>query len=122
MRTMSLVRACLLIAATTSAVSCGFDPQPRSGTLACNPGGSGCCPDGYLCAGRGASTPEGLTTGTCWNRKDLPAEAVANVHDHTPAVTTDPACLVTDWLPPLTSEPLDGGGAALDGGPNGEGG
>jgi len=87
--------------------------------VACNPGGSGCCPDGYLCVGRGASTPEGLTTGTCWNRKDLPAEALLATHDYTPAVASDPACLVTDWLPPVTAGPPDGGGTALDAGQGG---
>jgi hypothetical protein len=112
MRNRSVPRALWLLVVATSAASCGFDAHPKSGTVACKPGGSGCCPEGYLCVGRGTSTGTGSSAGTCWNKKDLPPAALSATHDYTPTIPNDPACMVTDWLPPGA----DGGGGRLDGG------
>jgi len=88
------------IAISTLLLGCGFHPQPQSGTVICHPQGAACCPEGYLCVGRGLNTAGGPSAGICWSRRELPPEAVAGTHDYTPAVPNDPACLVTDWLPP----------------------
>src|SRR5512138_1232901 len=93
-------RACLCTAALASLAACGFSPQPQSGTVVCKAQGSACCPEGYVCVGRGLATPGGPADGTCWSKADLPVEAFTAVHDYTPAVPSDPACVVTDWLPP----------------------
>jgi alpha-tubulin suppressor-like RCC1 family protein len=105
---------------------CGFRPEPASGTVACGVGGAACCPEDYVCVGRGAVT-EGSTAsgvGTCWRKQDVPPGVF---HDYTLSVPDDPACLVTDWLPPGLSLPVPpdagaggGGGSTLatsDGGP-----
>jgi len=122
MQRVSPVRAFLLVAAAVSFLGCGFNPRPESGKVACKTGGSNCCPEGYLCVGRGTITPTGISEGTCWNKKDLPPEALAGTHDFTPDILVDKACLVTDWLPPVTGG-IDGGvdggrvdaGATMDG-------
>ena len=103
---MSQVRAFLVLAVGASAAACGFEPSPKSGTVVCNPGGRDCCPDGYLCVGRGAPIPPGVSEGTCWNRKDLPAKAVANAHDYLPATTPHAVCTVTDWMPSQDAGPV----------------
>ncbi len=97
--TWSLVRG-LLLMGTATTLGCGFSPQPKSGTVVCQPRGAACCPEGYLCVGRGVATAGGPSAGTCWSEGDLPPEAVVGVHDYTPATPNDPACMVTDWLPP----------------------
>ena len=114
MRKASALRAYLLVAAATSFGACGFAPQPKSGTVACKPTGAACCPEGYLCVGRGASTAGGPSAGTCWSKRDLPPAALAAAHDHTPTVPNDPACLVTDWLPLVPG--TGGAPGQLDGG------
>ena len=113
----SPIRAFLLVAVAAFVVSCGFNPHPKSGTVACNPGGANCCPEGYICVGRGASTATGSAYGTCWNKGDLPPAALAASYDYTPANPGDPACLVTAWLPPPAG--VDGGEVA---GPAGDAG
>ena len=112
MRSVSVPRAHLSIVVFASVAACGFDPQPKSGVVACKPGGAACCPEGYICVGRGAVTAAGPSPGACWNRDDLPMPALAATHDYTPTVAYDPVCLVTDWLPPGTggtSGTLDAG-------------
>jgi alpha-tubulin suppressor-like RCC1 family protein len=101
-QTGALRFACRLlsIAAAATMVSCGFAPQPKSGTVACKPSGGACCPSGYLCVGRGLNTAGGASAGTCWSQVDLPLDAGAATHDYTPTIAGDSACLVTDWLPP----------------------
>ena len=96
----SLVPAFLPMAMATALVGCGFGAQPKSGTVACKPQGGACCPEGYVCVGRGLSTAGSPSAGTCWSRSELPPDAVVTTHDYTQTVLTDPACLVTDWLPP----------------------
>ena len=118
MRIMSVIRAQLLIAVTASVAACGFDPQPKSGVVACKPGGAACCPEGYICVGRGAITAAGPSPGSCWYKEDLPLPALAATHDYTPTLPNDPACLVTDWVPPGTGGAggtLDAGTAGVDG-------
>lgn len=112
MRPPSTVRAFLLFGVAAFGAGCGFDPQPESGKVACKPGGRDCCPEGYICVGRGASTAAGPSAGTCWNKRELPPSALSTAHDYTPANPRDPLCLVTDWLPPVPG--MDGG--AVDGG------
>jgi outer membrane protein assembly factor BamB len=99
---MRIVSILAVIAVAVSVSFCGFSPQPTSGTVACMPGGAGCCPQDYVCVGRVAATADGLSdgSGTCWREQDLPVEALLALHDETPSVANDPACLVTDWLPP----------------------
>jgi alpha-tubulin suppressor-like RCC1 family protein len=93
--------ALLALATAVLGVACGFAPQPKSGTVACRPQGAACCPEGYLCVGRGLPTAGGPSAGTCFREDDqLPPEAMVGTHDYTPRVLGDPACLVTDWLPP----------------------
>jgi hypothetical protein len=102
------------------AAGCGFSPHPKSGTVTCKPGGASCCPADYLCVGRSPTTPPGLPGGKCWSKSDLPPEALLATHDQTPTVTSDPVCLVTDWLPPVVAPGMDAGavdtGSAPDGG------
>jgi|GEM_PF-3469293 len=112
MRRSSSVLAVLFLGVSVFFEGCGFDAHPKSGTVACKTGGHDCCPEGYICVGRGASTLAGPSAGTCWDRKDLPPAALTASHDYTPTVLTDPACLVTDWLPPATG----GIGGGVDGG------
>jgi hypothetical protein len=102
----------VLLTIATLLASCGFSPRPESGTMACKAGGTNCCPDGYLCVGRGLSTPAGPSAGTCWDKRDLPLSALATTHDATPTIANDPACVVTDWWPPGTR----GVGGAVDSG------
>lgn len=100
-------------------VACGFSPQPMSGTMVCNSQGAACCPDGYLCVGRGFPTAGGPSAGICWSQGDLPPEALVGTHDYTPTIANDPACQVTDWLPPgmawpdAAVPPPSGGGGVL---------
>ncbi len=91
------VRNCVGLAISTAVAACGFNPQPKSGVVACNPSGGACCPDGYICVGRGESAASGPSLGTCWYKEDLPMTALASTHDYTPTVLYDPPCLVTDW-------------------------
>jgi hypothetical protein len=115
MRVVSIPRALWALAVVTSVATCGFDPHPKSGAVACKPEGAVCCPEGYICVGRGTSTDVEVSPGTCWYKDDLPLRALVLTHDYTPGIPTDPACLVTDWLPPAPGgEQLDGG--ALDDG------
>jgi hypothetical protein len=107
-------------ALVASSAYCGFHPNPTSGTVVCGSERPSCCPEGYVCAGRGAALAEGSTApglGTCWRIEDVPA---GNSHDYTPDVAYDPACLVTDWLPPgmvpfqIRDAGVGGGGAGGD--------
>ena len=91
---VTMLRLLYLLAVLASVASCGFDAHPKSGMVACHPEGDRCCPAGYLCVGRSASSP-----GTCWSKKELPPTALDGTHDDTPANAYDPACVVTDWLP-----------------------
>jgi hypothetical protein len=114
MRFVLALRALWLIVLGASVAACGFDPHPESGAVACKPEGAACCPEGYVCVGRGLSTVGGPAAGTCWSRGDLPPEALVGTHDYTPTILSDPACLVTDWLP---SGPGTGGaGGTFDAG------
>jgi alpha-tubulin suppressor-like RCC1 family protein len=110
----ALPRAFGPIALAATIAACGFDARPKSGAVACRPQGAACCPDGYICVGRGTSTDAGVSPGACWYKDDLPTAALVLAHDHTPALANDPGCLVTDWLPPLPG--TGGAGGTLDGG------
>jgi alpha-tubulin suppressor-like RCC1 family protein len=122
---MRIVSMIPLVAVAMSVAFCGFRPRPTSGMVACVPGGATCCPENYVCVGRGAITAEGTTdeTGTCWSKADLPPEALSATHDYTQNVLHDPACLVTDWLPPGMGWPDAGnlgvGGRVIGGGTGG---
>jgi hypothetical protein len=109
-RSRAILTALMGIAAAVGGAGCGFEPHPKSGSVACASGGTECCPTGYVCVGRGTSIDGGVSPGTCWYKDDLPPSALATLHDRTPAIPNDPVCLLTDWLPP-------GSGAA---GPGGE--
>ena len=113
---MRIVSIVPLVAVALFVAFCGFHPQPMSGAVVCTVGGSACCPAHYVCVGRGAITADGLAdaTGTCWSQQDLPPEALSATHDYTPNVLSDPACLVTDWLPPDMGLP-DGGDPGVGG-------
>jgi len=118
MRVVSIPRAPWAIAILASVATCGFDPHPESGAVACKPEGAVCCPEGYICVGRGTSVDGGVSPGTCWYKDDLPLAALVLTHDYTPGIPTDPACLVTDWLPPAPgSGQLDGGAPEVGGPP-----
>jgi hypothetical protein len=110
----SLLRAGWPIALAAAITACGFDARPKSGVVACQLQGPACCPEGYICVGRGTRTDGGVSPGTCWYKDDLPVTALALAHDHTPALANDPGCFVTDWLPPLPG--TGGAGGTLDGG------
>jgi alpha-tubulin suppressor-like RCC1 family protein len=114
MTSVRVLRVPWLIAVAASVAACGFDARPKSGAVACKPQGAACCPEGYVCVGRGTSTDGGVSPGTCWYKEDLPLPARATMHDHTPALANDPACLVTDWLPPVPG--TGGAGGQPDGG------
>jgi hypothetical protein len=114
MTSVRVLRVPWLIAVAASVAACGFDARPRSGAVACKPQGVACCPEGYVCVGRGTSADGGVSPGTCWYKEDLPLPARATMHDYTPAIPNDPACLVTDWLPTVPG--TGGAGGQQDGG------
>ena len=111
MRSEPKVRALWPLAVVATVAGCGFNARPKSGNVACMPQGTACCPEGYVCVGRGTSTDAGTSPGTCWYKEDLPLSALAAMHDYTPAIANDPACLVTEWLPPVSGT----SGGQLDG-------
>ena len=102
MRFLLKLRNLWPIVVAASIAACGFAAHPKSGAVACKPQGGACCPEGYVCVGRGTGTAGIVSPGTCWYKEDLPLPAMAAMHDYTPTIPNDPACLVTDWLPPGT--------------------
>lgn len=59
MRAAVVLRGLLWVLLAVSVASCGFDPHPKSGAMACATVGQQ-CPDGYVCS-----------VGKCWKQGDV---------------------------------------------------